>query len=263
MKNILIIEDDPRIAAALEIRFRTGGYQTFTAGNVTVGMDQAVRRRPDLMLLDISLPGGDGLALAKRFRSLPETRQIPIIFVTASKDPGLRVKAMNLHAAGLFEKPYDPEELLAVAGHAMGDTGMFRRQRPVHGGAATSPTVASVAKKILIIEDDRNIATALSVRLGSVGYEVTTASDALTGLTTAIKLRPDLVLLDVSMPAVNGFGVAERMRTLSPAPTPVIFLTASKEPGLRQRARDFGAAAFFEKPYEAEDLLAAIRQTLA
>src|SRR5215207_7613726 len=127
MKNVLIIEDDPKIAAALEIRFQSGGYGTATAADAIAGLSKAVGIQPDLIVLDISLPGGNGLDLAKRFKAIPETRSAPIIFVTASKLPDLRQRAMDLGAAGLFEKPYDATELLAVAGHALGETGMFKR----------------------------------------------------------------------------------------------------------------------------------------
>ena len=264
MNTILIIEDDPRIAEALAIRFRAGGYAALTAADAVSGLSQAVRARPDLILLDISLPGGNGLELAEKLRHLPETRNTPFIFVTASKDPALRAKAMALRAAGLFEKPYDAEELLAVAGHALGETGLFRRPRPPeHAFAPLRPAPPPAAKKILIVEDDRKIALALALRLRSAGYEATMAFDALSGVNLAVKLQPDLVLLDISMPAGNGFTVAERVQTLVPTPTPIIFLTASKQPGFRQRAEELGAVGFFEKPYEAGTIHADIRHTLA
>jgi two-component system, OmpR family, response regulator AdeR len=115
-------------------------------------------------------------------------------------------------------------------------------------------------KKILIVEDDRNIATALEVRLKSEGYEVAIACDAMIGVNSALKFRPDLLLLDVSLPAGSGFNVAERLHRLLATMTPFIFLTASKQPGLREKAKELGAAGFFEKPYEGEELLAAIRR---
>ena len=117
-------------------------------------------------------------------------------------------------------------------------------------------------KKILIIEDDRNIAVALGLRMKQAGYETTLAYDALTGVNTAVKLRPDLVLLDIAMPAGNGFSVAERIQALLPVPTPIIFLTASKQPGLLAKAEELGAVGFFEKPYRSEDLLRATRRAL-
>jgi DNA-binding response OmpR family regulator len=113
-------------------------------------------------------------------------------------------------------------------------------------------------KKILIVEDDKSIAMALGIRLKSHGYEVAIAPDAVTGVNSALKLRPDLILLDISMPAGSGFSVAERLQLLLPTITPFIFLTASKQPGLREKAKELGAVGFFEKPYDAEELLAAI-----
>jgi len=270
MKTILIIDDDPKIAAALEIRFRAGGFDIAMAGDAASGLSRAVEVRPDLILLDISLPAGDGLSVARKLRELPETRTIPFIFITASKDPDLRAKAMDLGAAGLFDKPYDADELLAVAGHALGETGMFRRpiarfSKPDSGVAlAGLPGSAKRggAKKVLIIEDDRKIAMALALRLQSAGYSALVAGDAVAGVSTAVNTSPHLVLLDISMPAGNGFTVAERMKTVLPKPVPIIFLTASKQPGFRERAQQLGAAGYFEKPYEAEALLAAVRREI-
>src|SRR6185503_15540606 len=90
MKKILIVEDDPKIVAALEIRFQAAGYATLAAGDAASGLSKAVQQRPNLIVLDISLPAGDGLQLAKKLKSLPETRHTPFLFVTANKDPDLR-----------------------------------------------------------------------------------------------------------------------------------------------------------------------------
>ena len=113
-------------------------------------------------------------------------------------------------------------------------------------------------EKILIVEDDQAIAKALALRLKSAGYKVTVAPDAITGVAAAREIQPDLALLDISLPAGNGFTVAKKISELVVTATPVIFLTASRQPGLRQEAQSLGAA-FFEKPYDADELLAAIR----
>lgn len=261
MKTILIVEDDSKIVAALEIRFQAAGYATLSAGDAATGLSKAVQHRPHLIVLDISLPAGDGLELAKKLKNLPETRHTPFLFVTANKDPELRARAMDLGAAGLFEKPYNADELLAVVGHALGETGMFRRL--IARFVPPSDTLGrskSFAKKILIVEDDQKIALALALRLRAAGYETSTAFDAVGGISEAMRFRPDLVLLDVSLPAGSGFTVAERMRTAMPAFTPIIFLTASRQPGLQERAQELGAVGYFEKPYEAEALLTAVHQ---
>jgi DNA-binding response OmpR family regulator len=265
MKNVLIIEDDPHIAAALEIRFQSGGYETASAGDAVSGLDMAVDSQPDLIVLDISLPGGNGLDLAQRFKSLPETRRAPIIFVTASKAPDLRRRAMDLGAAGLFEKPYDAAELLAVAGHALGETGMFKRPiaRFDPGADRLLPgSTPTVLRRILIIEDDRKIAMALAVRLQAAGYEASIAYDALSGVNTAVQMRPDLILLDISMPAGDGFVVAGRVREILSSSIPIIFLTAHHQGDERKKALALGASGFFEKPFDTEELLAAIERSI-
>jgi CheY-like chemotaxis protein len=115
MKKILVVEDDPYTAAAVSVRLRHGGYETAIARDAFQGLTMAVHDHPDLLLLDIGLPGEDGFQLAGKMRNFPVTAKIPIIFVTASKDPHLRQKVMNVRAAGLLEKPFEDETLLLMA----------------------------------------------------------------------------------------------------------------------------------------------------
>lgn len=259
-KQVLIVDDDPRILEALRIRFQGQGYETLCAMDAILARDLAVRHKPDLLLIDISLPGGNGLALAQHLRSLPELRRTPFILITASQDPDLRRKAMQLRASGLFEKPYDAEELLATARFAMGDTQTFPFPKIVPEKPAY--VLEREPKKIVVVEDDRKIALALALRLKAAGYEASLAFDAVNAINTVMRLQPDLVLLDISLPAGDGFTVAERLRSAVPKAMPFIFMTASKEPGLRQRAEAMGAAGFFEKPYEPEALIKTIRQAV-
>src|SRR5204862_506103 len=105
-------------------------------------------------------------------------------------------------------------------------------------------------KKVLIIEDDPTVASALNVRITSAGYGTVLAADAISAVSTALATRPDLILVDINMPAGNGFWVVERIHALIPGRLPVVFITASKEPGLAERAFAMGASGFIEKPYD-------------
>jgi two-component system copper resistance phosphate regulon response regulator CusR len=116
-------------------------------------------------------------------------------------------------------------------------------------------------KKILVVEDDPKIAAALRIRLEAAGYEVVTACDGFSGLKMTMTHRPHLILLDIMMPVGMGFSVAERLRNLG-LDIPIFFITASKRAGLRKTAQQLGAAGFFEKPYDAEELLCAINLIL-
>jgi DNA-binding response OmpR family regulator len=117
-------------------------------------------------------------------------------------------------------------------------------------------------KKILVVDDDPNIITALTVRLQAARYEVLSAPDGFKGLKEAVTSPPNLILLDVCLPAVIGFAVAQRLQELGLERIPVIFITASKKKGLRAAAKCLGAAGYLEKPYEAQELLALIAQVL-
>ena len=260
MKTILIVEDDQKIALALEIRLKANRYGVSVASDALLGASMGRTVKPDLILLDISMPAGNGFQLAETFHHMPETKGTPIIFITASKSPELLEKVMDLGAVGLFEKPFDTEKLLFSVECE------FNR-----ADSAAARKVASASpkqnhrepKQVLIIEDDQKIAMALALRINAAGYQATTTYDALTGLNAAIRNPPALVLLDISMPAGNGFSVAERIHALNPTPPPIIFLTASKKPDFREKAKELGAAGYFEKPYEAEELFGAIQHALA
>ncbi|MGD2168508.1 MAG: response regulator [Gammaproteobacteria bacterium] len=118
-------------------------------------------------------------------------------------------------------------------------------------------------KTVLIVEDHQRIALALSIRLKSMGYAVVSASDAITAVGQAKKALPDVVVLDIGLPGGDGFVVAERLaQHTDTAATPLVFITASKQSGLRERAFELGATGFLEKPFKATDLADAIETAL-
>jgi DNA-binding response OmpR family regulator len=184
------------------------------------------------------------------------------VLTTASDDPDLRKKALALGVSGLLRKPFNAEELANVIHSTFGappapDTGIGGENHE-HPNEARQPG----AKRILIVEDDEKIARGLAVRMKAAGFEPMVASDGVSGIRCAVDQRPDLVLLDVSLPAGDGFSVAESIQRNVPTRIPIIFLTASKLPELQSRARQLGAVGFFEKPYEAQALLAAVQHSL-
>ncbi len=122
MKKILMVEDDKRIIAALNVRLRARGYDVCAAYDATLAMTQAIANQPDLALLDISMLSGDVFVVAERLRNTVATANIPIIFITALKQPGLKERAKELGAVAFFEKPFESDDLLAVIDAALGQT---------------------------------------------------------------------------------------------------------------------------------------------
>jgi DNA-binding response OmpR family regulator len=118
-------------------------------------------------------------------------------------------------------------------------------------------------KRVLIVDDERDIVKALTIRLQRAGYEVVTAFDGAQGIFMAHKENPDLIILDIRMPAGNGFSVAEKLKESTNTFTiPVIFLTGSPEKNSEEKAMALGARFYVKKPYDPEELLDAIKRAL-
>ena len=117
-----------------------------------------------------------------------------------------------------------------------------------------------MAKSILIVEDDNNIADLLRLYLEKEGYQATIAADGTQGIDLYRKLRPDLVLLDVMMPGVDGWGVLRAIRQDSQ--TPVIMLTAKGETTDKVSGLKQGADDYITKPFEMKEVLARIAAVL-
>lgn len=114
-------------------------------------------------------------------------------------------------------------------------------------------------KKILLVEDDNKIQLAVSLAMKGMGYSLTTASDAVTAISAARRETPDVIVLDINLPAGDGFVVAERLMRLNQlGGIPIIFITASKQPGLREKAKSLGATNFLEKPFGVSELANAV-----
>lgn len=118
-------------------------------------------------------------------------------------------------------------------------------------------------KKILIVDDDQHLVLGLTARLKANGYKVVCATDAVSAITVGRKEAPDLVILDLGLPAGDGFLVLERMKDLPDlVATPVIVLSARDPTDNKKRALDAGALAFFQKPPDNHELLTTIRRAM-
>lgn len=119
------------------------------------------------------------------------------------------------------------------------------------------------AQKILIVDDDPDLRQALKLRLRANHYDTIHAVDGYSAIAQAYKERPDLIILDLGLPAGDGFVVLDRLQRDDRLSTiPVVVLTARDPQSNEQRALRQGAAAFFQKPADNSELLEVIRATL-
>ena len=117
--------------------------------------------------------------------------------------------------------------------------------------------------KILIVEDDQDMVRAMGVRLKAQGYGLVVANDAISAISTARKEKPDLIILDLGLPAGDGFVVMERLKSLPDLLLVPVIVVSARDPKVNEPlALEAGARFFFQKPFDAAELLTAIRDAL-
>lgn len=112
MKKIMIVDDDEKIVFALSIRLKSQGYEVMTALDPAIGYSKILENKPDLVVLDINMPAGGGLAMAERIIQKETLKNIPIIVISASSKAEYKEKAKTLGVKFYLEKPFDAQELL-------------------------------------------------------------------------------------------------------------------------------------------------------
>ena len=113
MTRILLVDDDPLILLLAGHALRAGGYLVTEASAQSDALRGALAQPPDAVLSDVQLTDGDGTALLAGLRAAPATRDVPVIFLTASTAPGEVARLTALGARGVIAKPFDPRTLAA------------------------------------------------------------------------------------------------------------------------------------------------------
>lgn len=111
--NVLLVDDDPTIRAIASARLAADDLTILCAENGQVALEMAAREKPDLILLDVEMPGLDGFEVCRRLKADRELSRIPVIFVTGMDDPEVKIKGLNLGAVDYVIKPFDAFELRA------------------------------------------------------------------------------------------------------------------------------------------------------
>jgi len=128
-KKILIIEDDPDVRLGYHIRLKANNYDTFFAADALVSITEARKHQPDLIILDLGLPAGDGFVVMERLKANTHLAVIPIIVVSARDHRGNKDRALKAGAKAFLQKPVDNDELLAVIRQLLGEPNVSTQQR--------------------------------------------------------------------------------------------------------------------------------------
>ena len=179
-KRILVIDDELDFVKMLQARLRIEGYEVLVAEDGIKGVQIARREKPDLIILDIMMPGMDGHTVCDTLKKSTLTWSIPVIYLTAKTGQADELLAMEKGARYYLTKPYNPAMLLEMVKSALTTVDQAERKEG----------------RVLLIDKDLAFAGDCEAKLKQAGYEVILAPTAEQGLRSARELRPEIILLD-------------------------------------------------------------------
>jgi signal transduction histidine kinase/DNA-binding response OmpR family regulator len=242
--RVLVIEDDPKAANLLRIYLSEVGYTVEVASDGEEGLAKMVQHPPDVVILDVLLPKVDGWTFLSQVKANLATRDVPVIIVSIVDQKG---KGFALGAAEYLVKPVQKEALLSKL-----------------RALSLVARVRNTPVKILAIDDDPRTLELLTAVLAPEGYVILTASSGQEGLVVARGERPDLIILDLLMPEMNGFEVIDQLEQSPVTRTLPIILFTIKRLTAEEKLQLKGRIAWLVQKEELsrQDFVALVKDTL-
>ena len=235
-KRILVVDDESDVARLIERLLQRAGYRVYLAEDGQEAIRRATEVHPDLITMDILMPGMSGFEVIQRLRDSPKTADIPVVVISVVKD---EEEAQRLAVADWMDKPIDDEKLLKIVEH-----------------------VLSRGRKILIHDSDSENRQLLEDVLSQKGYVLIFANDGLDLLLQARKEQPELILMDLQLSDMDGYEVLRRLnRRPETVDIPVVVMTDNPHETLG-KVIAVGANDLVRKPLDMEALLVEIERRL-
>ena len=243
--RVLLVDDDRVSGEVVGEILRAAGAEVSLAGGLAEALESLAHGVFDVLVSDIAMTGGDGYDLIRRVRALPPEQgsRIPAVALTAYVRREDRQRALDEGFQRHVAKPIEPGDLLAVLAE------LVRPPSAPAAGGEDRPC------RVLIIEDDPDSRQGLKVLLQMGGFEVEVSEDGPSGLRRAAELSPDLALVDVGLPGLDGYSVAANLRDSGNGNAPyMIALSGFDDEAHRARALESGFDEYLVKPVRPEDL---------
>lgn len=257
---VLVIEDEANNLDVAQRIIRAAGHEAIIAMDGQSGLDVARAQHPDAILVDLLLPRVDGWTVTRLLREEAWAARIPIIAVSALAMQQDRQRAIDAGCDDFVSKPYAPAELRAVLARFLPE------HAPVALGTRRPDAVAAPIERlgtVLAVDDEPANLDLISRRLAALGCAVLRASSGEQALAIADKERPDLVLLDVMMPGIDGWETCRRLKANErTSGIPVIFVTAKDQTDDVVTGFEAGGVDYVAKPFEPVELAARVRSAL-
>jgi len=242
---VYAIDDDPRVLALLEAVLAPAGYDVRGFPDPRAGLAASQSDPPDLLIVDLVMPGLSGFEVIEAFSTGERTRGRPIVVLTAADLSDSERERLRKYVRWLAGKGNVTEDDLLAAVHDAIQAKTLSDETPA--GASD----ASTAGRILVVDDsDANRALACSI-LHRRGYRTLTAVDGESGIELARRELPALILMDLAMPGKDGYTAAREIKAdPKTAHIPIVAVTALAMSGDERRAFDAGVDGYVTKPLD-------------
>ena len=246
VKKILVIDDEPAIADLIKINLEADGYEVDTALDGMEGIEKAKASPPDVITLDVLMPGMNGFQVMELLKKNPGTADIPVIFISIVEGPQ-KDRGFHLGAVDFLTKPIEYGELLKSLKKIESSIGK----------------VTGVKKEVLVIDDERDVTNLIKVNLEDQGYDVFVAYNGPDAIAIARERKPEVIMLDLAMPGMDGFSVMKVLKQDKETEhIPIIVLTGHDTKGYKQKSLMLGAAQYMTKPFSEKDIVEEIKKVI-
>ena len=237
-KTILVVDDEANIRRFLKHELTNSGYRVLEASGGKEAIDLAREHHPDLITLDIMMRDISGLDVTAVLKNDPDTKDIPILVVSVVEE---KEKAYKLGANDFVTKPFTIKVLTDKINRLLQDA----------------------QKTILVVDDDKSLVKSLKYRLEKRGFFIYAAHDGKEALEMVKGHHPDLVLLDIVMPEMDGYEVMKALkRKPNTAQIPIVVMTGVENVEGKVQALSVGATEYLHKSSGFDQLLKTIEGIL-
>jgi len=282
IKKILIIDDNEFSSNVIKTNLeQNSDYEVMVETSGTRGLSVARKLKPNLILLDIMMPGKDGFEVLGDLKKNNETVSIPIVMISAMDDKEAKVKAMQLYCEDYLVKPFTPE---ALEVKIEGILKIRKIAPPVKKGALKTigesiDNAAQQAKekqkskikqehkpgaviKILVVDDEKTVCDLIKSFLTPLDFKVYSCWHSKEAMTLFMAQKPDIVILDLVMPKVDGMEILCRIKELK-TKTRVIVLTGVNDLMVIKDATKLGADDIIVKPFSLNQMSVTLTKHLS
>ena len=266
--RILVVDDIRTNIKVLEAKLTSDYYEVIAASNGPEALDAAVSQKPDLILLDVMMPGMDGFEVCRRLKANPDTAHVPVIMVTALGDPEDRVQGLSAGADDFLTKPVDDTSMFARVRSLLRVKLMLdelrMRERTSASLGVISPPVPSLnedyaAAQILLVEDNPRDQVRLQ-RMIEGQFRTEMTADGMDALNRARRTEYDSVVVSLSLQNPDGLRLCSQFRTTEETRNvPILLLVGPDDQKQLVKGLEIGVTDYVVRPIDRNEFIARLR----